>query len=279
MAVRIVTDSASDIRPSTAAEAGIVVVPLSIRFGEHEYIDGVELTPEQFYEKLASNPELPETAAPAPGAFEAAFEELTREGADEIVCINLSSELSATMQSALTAAKSGDGSAKVTVVDSLSISAGLGTLVLEAARAAADGMPATQMVHMLEALRERTRVYGALDTLDHLKKGGRIGGARAFLGSVLSIKPCIAISSGAVVEAGKPRTRHKSMIWLRDRLRSDGDIEHLSVMHADASDIDEMLEVLSTDFSPDDIHVDLIGPVIGTHGGPGTLGVCYLAPH
>lgn len=278
MAVRIVTDSAADIRPALADELGIVTVPLTIRFGDDEYTDGVDLTPEAFYEELAASTDLPETAAPAPGAFEQAFAALVDDGADAIVCINLSSELSATMQSASTAAKSMDPRADVRVLDSKSITAGEGTIVVEAAKAAMDGQSVDQVVVLAESLRDRTRVYGALDTLEHLKKGGRIGGAQAFLGSVLSIKPCVDISSGVVQEAGKPRTRRKSLQWLREKVNSDGAVESLSVMHANAVDVDEMVDLLAETFARESIHVDLIGPVIGTHGGPGTVGLCYLAP-
>lgn len=276
MAVRIVTDSAGDIRPALADELGIIKVPLTIRFGDDEYFDGVDLTPEDFYKKMAAASDLPETAAPSPGAFEEAFNKQFDDGADAVICVNLSSELSATMQSALTAAKSFEGKADVRVFDSESITGGEGALALEAAKAAADGTSADDIMTMLEDMRGRTRVYGALDTLEHLKKGGRIGGAQAFLGSVLSIKPCVDISTGVVEEAGKPRTRKKSLLWLRDKLRADAPVEHVSVMHAGATDFETMLEILSDDFDREDIHTDLIGPVIGTHGGPGTMGICYV---
>lgn len=275
MDVRIVTDSASDIRPALADDLGIIRVPLTIRFGDDEYTDGVDLSPEDFYEKLAASVDLPETAAPPPGAFEEAFTTHFDAGADAVICVNLSSELSATMQSATTATKSFEGK-DVRVFDSRSITGGEATMALEAAKAARAGKSADEIIELLEDLRRRTRVYGALDTLDHLKKGGRIGGAQAFLGSVLSIKPCIDISTGVVEEAGKPRTRRKSMLWLRDRLREDSPVEHLWVMHAGATDFEDLLETLRPDVGQDEIHTDLIGPVIGTHGGPGTLGVCYV---
>lgn len=278
MGVRIVTDSAGDIRPETAVALGIAIVPLTIRFGDDEYTDGVDLTPEDFYRKMAATSALPETAAPAPGAFEQAFTTLADDGADAIVCVNLSSELSATMQSAITAAKSLEGRVDVRAFDSRSITAGEGTMTTEAAKAAAAGRNADDVIGLLEDLRDRTRVYGSLDTLENLKKGGRIGGAQAFLGSMLSIKPCVDISNGVVEEAGKQRTRKKALGWLRDRVIADGNVESLSVMHASAADIDDMVELLAPDFGRDDIHVDLIGPVIGTHGGPGTMGICYVLP-
>ena len=276
--VRIVTDSACDLRPEVAAELGITVVPLSIRFGADEFTDRVELTAKAFYEKMATFDGLPETAAPAPGAFAEAFTAAADDGADAVVCVNLSSELSATMQSARTAATEFEGRLPVHVVDSESITMGLGTMVLEAARAAADGADAASVVSRVEDLRGRTRVFGILDTLDNLKKGGRIGGAQALIGTVLSIKPMVDISTGKVEEAGKHRTRRKSLIALRDRIAQDGDVEHLSVLHANAADIDQFLDLLAERYPRDQVSVDLLGPVIGTHGGPGTIGGCWVVP-
>ncbi len=274
--VRIVTDSACDLRPEVAAEQGISVVPLSIRFGPDEYTDRLQLTVEDFYDKMAASEALPETAAPAPGAFAEAFSAAADDGADAVVCINLSSELSATMQSATAAAADLQDRLEVIVFDSRSITMGVGTMALEAARAAADGADAASIVSMLEDVRERTRVFGALDTLDNLKKGGRIGGAQALIGTMLSIKPMVDISTGKVEEAGKHRTRRKSLLALRDRVVADGDVEHLAVMHARATDIDQFLDLLAERYPRDQITVDLIGPVIGTHAGPGTIGCCWV---
>jgi DegV family protein with EDD domain len=275
--VRIVTDSSCDIRPEAAAALGVGVVPLTIRIGSQEYTDGVDLTPEAFYEKMAAADALPETAAPAPGIFEAAFTAFRDDGADAIVCLNISSELSATMQSAMTAAKSLEGQVDVRVIDSTSITYGLGNQVVAAADAAAGGASADDVVALLDDLRPRTRVFGALDTLENLKKGGRIGGAKAMMGSVLSIKPLVDISTGVVEEAGRQRTRRKSLVWLRERIL-EGRAERLAVMHANAPDIDDFLAMLLPDYPTEAIHVDYIGPVIGTHGGAGIIGVCFLAP-
>lgn len=275
--VRIVTDSSCDLRPAVAKEHGIDIVPLSIRFGDEEYTDGVDLSVEAFYEKMRSFPGLPETAAPAPGQFEEVFARARAEGFDSVVCINLSSALSATMQSAQTGAKSLEGQLDVRIIDSKSITMGLGNMVLAAARAAADGKDVDEIVALVEGLRERTRVFGALDTLENLKKGGRIGGAQAFIGSMLSIKPLVDISTGVVEKAGQQRTRKKSLQWLRDRVLQEG-AEELAVMHAEADDIDEFLDMLGDEYDRSSIHVDLIGPVIGTHAGRGTIGCCWLVP-
>jgi DegV family protein with EDD domain len=196
--VRIVTDSSCDLTDEEVAAHGIEVVPLTIRFGDEELEDRTELSVEAFYDKLAASAVLPETAAPAPGKFEAAFRRQAAAGADAVVCINLSSDLSATMQSAQNAARAVADDLDVRVVDSHSITSGLGTQVLLAAEAAAGGATADEVVALVEDLAARTHVVGALDTLDNLKKGGRIGGAQALLGSLLSIKPIVDISTGKV---------------------------------------------------------------------------------
>jgi DegV family protein with EDD domain len=276
MTVRIVTDSSCDLTDEEVAAHGIEVVPLTIRFGNEEYEDRTQLTAEAFYQKLAASADLPETAAPAPGKFEAAFRRQQAAGADAVVCVNLSSELSATMQSAQNAAKAVEGDLDVRVVDSHSITSGLGTQVLLAADAAASGASADEVVTLVEDLVRRTHVFGALDTLDNLKKGGRIGNAQALLGSLLSIKPILDISSGKVEEAGKARTRKKALEVLRDRVAEAGTIEHLCVTDGFAPDAEDMLALLDPLFPRADIRVGRIGPVIGTHGGPRVLGVTWL---
>jgi DegV family protein with EDD domain len=278
MPVRIVTDSAADLTPSEVEELGVEVVPLSIRFGDKEYTDGVDLTVEEFYAKLATSPDLPETAAPSPGAFEAAFRRQASAGADAVVCINLSSGLSATIQAAQSAATALAGELDVRTADSRSITSGLGTQVRAAAQAARDGADANAVVALVEGLAARTHVVGTLDTLENLKKGGRIGAAQALLGSLLSIKPLIDISSGEVTEAGKARTRRKGLEWLRDKVFEQPDVEHLTIAHGMAPDVDAMLDLLSSRYSRDDIAITTIGATIGTHAGPRVMGVTWLAP-
>ena len=274
MPVKIVTDSAADLPHEQAEALGIRVVPLTIRFGDDEYTDGVDLTPQAFYDKMAELDVLPATAAPSPGAFEAAFREAGADG-DPVVCINLSSALSATMQSAQTAAKAIGDDLDLTVIDSTSITAGLGLQVLAAAELAAKGGTVPEIVALVEDLRSRTKVFGALDTLDNLKKGGRIGGAQAMLGSILSIKPIIDISTGTVTEAAKQRTRKKSMIWLRDRLLESPGVERVAVCHGCSEDVTELKELLLPHFSEEQLSTWIIGPVIGAHGGPRVVGLVW----
>lgn len=276
--VRLVTDSSCDLPQDVVDAHGIVVVPLTIRFGEEELTDREELDSEQFYAKMATFDGLPETAAPSPGAFEAAFRSLAAEGADAVVCVMISSDLSATMASAQNGARALEGEVDVRVVDSKSITAGLGTLVTMAAEVAEAGGTADEVVAVVEDNRSRTHVLGGLDTLENLKKGGRIGGAQAMLGTLLSVKPVVDISSGAVEEAGKVRTRKKQMLFLRDRLVEAGDVEKLVVCDGGAPDVEEFVEVIAEVVPRDRFTRSTIGPVIGTHGGPRMIGLTWLDP-
>jgi DegV family protein with EDD domain len=273
MAVRIVTDSACDLAQAQVDRHGIEVVPLSIRFGDEEYVDRVELSVDDFYTKMAQTDTLPETAAPSPGAFEQAFRKLGTDG-DEVVCVNLSAALSATMQSAATAAKSLEGEVAVTVVDSRALTIGLGNLVIAAAEAAEAGAGAAEVVALVDALSDRTRMWGMLDTLDNLLKGGRIGKAQQLMGSVLSIKPILDMSTGEVHEAAKPRTKKKGLLWLRDKVLEYDGIENLWVMAGDPKDAGELIDLLDGTYEGE-INQGRIGPVIGTHGGPGVMGVSF----
>lgn len=270
--VRIVTDSSCDLDDATCAEGGIEVVPLSIRFGSDEFEDRTELTVEGFYEKMAERDELPETAAPSPGKFEAAFRRQAEAGADAVVCINLSAGLSATMAAAENAARAIADDLPVTVFDSHSITAGLGTQVMRAAATAAEGASTDEIISLLEDLRARTRVLGTLDTLDNLKKGGRIGGAQAMVGSLLSIKPMVDISTGVVEEAGKDRTRKKALASLRSKVGDASGVEDFAIMHGMAPDVD-VVEQLFADIPH---RLGHIGAVIGSHGGPRVIGACWL---
>lgn len=278
MAVRIVTDSACDLTTEEAGALGIEVVPLSIRFGTDEFVDRVDLSVDDFYRRMATSATLPETAAPAPGAFEQAFRMLADDGADAVVCVNISSDLSATMQAARNAATALRGTLDVRVVDSRSVTHGLGSQVIAAAGAAAAGAGADEVEALVRDMVGRTRVYGALDTLDNLRKGGRIGGAQAMLGHLLSIKPIVDLSSGVVKEAAKARTRRKALQWLAAKVLAQPSVENLSVAHGQAPDVDEMIALLAPRYNPADIHVGLIGAVIGTHGGPHVMGVTFQLP-
>lgn len=274
MGVRVVTDSAADLTDEQAAELGVRVVPLSIRFGDEEFVDRKDLTPAEFYARCSASPVLPETAAPSPGAFEAAFRSaFDDDGADAVVCINISSGLSATMASAQNAARALEGK-DVRIVDSRSVTWGLGSQVVAAAEAAAEGKTAEEIVALVEDMARRTHVYGTLDTLENLKKGGRVGGAQALIGSLLAIKPLISVR-GEVAEAGKARTRSKALKAMVDKVREAGSVENVGVMHGSAPDIEEFLTLMSEVVPRHEIHTGEIGATIGVHGGPRVMGVTF----
>ncbi|HEY7133957.1 MAG TPA: DegV family protein [Acidimicrobiia bacterium] len=277
MGVRVVTDSACDLPQDLVDQYGIEIVPLTIRFGAEELVDRKELGTGEFWRRLAASPVLPETSAPSAGAFEEVFRRLADDGADGIVCINLSSRLSATMQAAQVAAKAADPDCPVEVIDSLQVSMALGSLCLTAAQRADAGADLESIAAEVIDRRNRTRLFGTLDTLEYLRKGGRVGAAQALLGSMLSIKPVLTVSDGVVAEAGKVRTRSKALRHVVEKLQP-GQFENVCVLHGDAPDLDEFLDLLAPIVSREEIVVGQIGPVIGTHAGPRTIGITYQVP-
>jgi DegV family protein with EDD domain len=274
--IRVVTDSACDLSGSLAAERAITVVPLSIRFGSEEFVDGTTLSTDDFWARCAASPVLPETSAPSPGAFQEAFETAAAEGYDGVLCINLSSGVSATHQSAVAAAKSVADRITVRTVDSRSMTMGLGLMALDLADLAATGATLDELVARAEHLIPRTQVFGVVDTLEHLEKGGRIGGARALLGSLLSIKPVVALVDGVVEEESKQRTRSRSLRYLAGKATDAPPLTRLAVCNGAAKDIDEFLAMVDGVPSEHPLEVVDLGPVVGTHTGPGTVGLCMV---
>jgi DegV family protein with EDD domain len=278
MGVRVVTDSACDLPQDLVDELAIEIVPLTIRFGNEELVDRKELGTGEFWRRLARSPVLPETSAPSAGAFEEVFRRLIGDGADGIVCINLSSKLSATMQAAQVAAKTVGADCPVEVIDSLHVSMAVGSLCITAARMADEGADLPTITAEVLDRRNRTKLYGTLDTLEYLRKGGRIGSAQALLGSVLSIKPVVEVRDGVIAEAGKVRTRSKALRHLAEKLKPS-QFENVSVLHGDAPDIGEFLDLLAPVVPREEIVIGQIGPVIGTHAGPRVIGITYQVPH
>ncbi len=274
MTVGIVTDSACDLPQALADDLGIRIVPLTVRFGGDELVDRLDLTPAEFWARCAASPVLPETAAPAPGQFEQAYRSLAEAGADSIVVVSLSQLLSGAMQSAQLAARTCAGKLTVEVVDSRSASTGQGMIAAAAARRARDGGGPDEVSALVRDLAGRTHLWGVLDDLDHLRRGGRIGGARALLASALAIKPIIQIRDGRVEEGGRQRTRTKAMRSLVDRVAAAGPLEALAVLHAETPDVDDFVAQLAP-LAPGPLMVTDIGAVIGAHCGPGAIGVAY----
>lgn len=276
--VRIITDSACDLPDEVIRDLGIEVVPLFIRFGDDELIDREQLSTAEFWARCATESDLPSTAAPSPGRFEVAIRKVVEEGATGVVVINISDALSGTHQSAKVAATNLAGSVDVRTVDTRSVTMGEGAIVVACARAARDGADIDSVEALARSLSDRCKVWGALDTLDNLKKGGRIGGAKAMLASVLSIKPIIEVRDGIVQEGGKQRTRSKAIAFVVDKVReaiAGPGISQLCVMHADCSDVDAFVAQLREVY-PGEILVGEIGAVVGTHAGRGTIGVAFF---
>jgi DegV family protein with EDD domain len=276
--IRIVTDSACDLPQELADSLGVRIVPLFIRFGDDEMVDRDDLSTAEFWARCSTESDLPSTAAPPPGRFENTIRSLAAEGATGVVVITLSGALSATLQSAeLGVAAVGD-LIPVRIVDSRTVSMGLGSIVVACARAGLAGRSLDEVDSLARDLVGRCQVWGALDTLENLKKGGRIGGAKALLASVLSIKPIIEVRDGVVQEGGKQRTRSKALAFLVDKVRENvasPGISQLAVLHADCSDVNAFVDQLKAVYDGEIIIGD-IGAVIGTHAGRGTIGVAFF---
>jgi DegV family protein with EDD domain len=275
MTIKIVTDSSCDLPDALVSELGIDVVPLKIRFGTEELVDRLDLSPADFWARCSTSAELPSTAAPAPGAFEEVFRKAAAAGAEGVMCVVLSSKLSATGESAQAGARAVADVVPVTVVDSLSVSLGHGMMAVQGARRAAAGATLDEMVAMAEDMARRTKIFATLDTLEYLKRGGRIGAAQALLGSILSIKPCIEVVDGKVEPGPKQRTRSRSLQWLADQVGAQNGVENLAVLHGDAPDVDTLLGLLSTHFPREQIVIGQLGAVVGAHTGPRTIGVAF----
>ena len=271
--VKIVTDNVSDIPSDLLASYGIDVVPLDVRLGA-EAVNLRGTTPEEFWRRVRATSAMAETSAPSPGAFVQAFLRAREDGFDGVCCVAFSSELSSTYQAACLAAKEVQDEVAVRVIDSRWGTMAEGLLVLDAAERARETPD-------LDALRDAVRgqiatiqAFGALDTLEFLRRGGRIGSAQAFFGSLFSIKPVIAMRDGVIEGESRQRTRSASLRYLADKVAAALPIQQLAVTHADANDIEAFLAMLAPIFPPEKTIMGYIGPVIGTHLGPGAVAVC-----
>lgn len=273
--IRVVTDSSSDLPVEIRQRLGITIVPLTIRFGSETFVDGVDLDTHAFWSRLASSPALPETAAPSAGTFMDTFELLSTAGASGIVVLSLSARLSATHQSAVIAAENVADRIDVRVVDSGSVSMALGLATIVAAEAAREGSDIESVAAAGLAAAARAEVVVALDTLEFLKRGGRIGAAQAMFGGILDVKPLVTVDDGVVAAAGRVRTRSKARAAIVDRALANADSSKMAVVHGAAADFEEVVTHVRAVVG-DHVLVAELGPVVGTHAGPGAIGLAYL---
>jgi DegV family protein with EDD domain len=277
--VAVVTDSAADLDPGRAAALGIIVVPLIVSFGSDSYRAGVEMTTEAFWARMtAADAPFPKTAAASPGVFKEVFELAFEAGADAIVCVTVGAALSGTNKSATIAAEA-LAEREIHVVDSRNASMGEGILAILATELAAEGVPPEEIARTLDARADDVETVVVLDTLEYLRKGGRISGPQAAIGTLLSVKPIIAIKDGLVDTLDRVRTRSKARARAVQHLTAHP-IERMAVLHTVSPDVesfrDELLARVSGGLDPGRVSVELVGPSVGPHLGPGAVGASVL---
>jgi DegV family protein with EDD domain len=276
MTTRIVTDSTCDLPEDVIAQYGITVVPLYINFGLEGYLDGVEITRREFYDRLPDCDPLPTTAAPSSEAFRETYEDLVGNGATEILSIHVASSLSATANSARVGADSIQG-ATITVFDSRQISCGLGFQVLAAAQAIQGGSPVDQVLAALKSLVPRVYVFAALGTMEFLRRSGRVNPIVAGLGNTLQIKPLLKLIDGELASE-RARTSKRAIERVIALLEEVAPVEQLAIVHANAADRAQALKEQVQNLAPGgDLWTVDIAPAIGTHIGPGAVGVACVS--
>lgn len=274
MAVRIVTDSSSDIPREVVDELGITVVPLSISFGTQSYRDGLDLAADDFYARLASTKELPKTSQPPPALFEHAYEHLITQG--DVVSIHLSAKFSGTVEAARQVATQ-LAPDKISVVDTHSASMGVGFCVIAAARAAKNGAPRQECAAIAEAVAARLHIAVAFESLEYVRRGGRIGRAAAFVGGLLKVQPILTIKDGEAFPVTRVRSRAKALdeisLW-----RKLTNITDIGVFHTTTPDeAHELANRARAEVATARVYEGRFGPVLGVHGGPGMIGVGVVA--
>lgn len=277
MAVRIVTDSTADLPLSLAHDLGVAVVPLSVIFGDEVFREGIDISHDLFYDKMASGHVLPTTSAPSVGDFLEVYEPLLKE-TDEIVSVHVSAKLSATYNNACQAAQVlADRGARIDVLDSRVVSLGLTFVVLAATRAAREGASVDQISAVAERTVRRIRIYFMLDTLEFLRRGGRIGRARAFLGAMLRVKPLLSLRDGEVHPEERLRTKAHAMERLFQIATSYPNVSEVAIGYStNPQDAYEFQKRLEAALPRVNILVGRVGPVIGAHAGPGVFGLGLL---
>lgn len=276
--VAVVTDSTADLPLALAEEIGLRVVPLSVAFGEETFISRVTLSAEEFYERLRRSSTLPTTSQPTPAWFEEAYQDCADDGLDHVLSIHISSDLSGTLATARQVASR--AALPVEVLDSRQVSGGLGLMVLAAQQAANRGADLDEVRAAALEVQERVRSLLVVDTLEYLKRGGRLSGAQALMGSVLKVKPVLEVEDGRVELSERTRTWSRALDRLVDRVEEHlgGAPADLLLAHALEPDrLAQLRERLRNRIEIAEVHEAIIGPVVGTHAGPGAIGLA-VAP-
>ena len=279
MAVKIVTDSTADLPSDVVNELGITVVPANVRFGNDDYKDGVDLSSEEFFDKLVNGPDFPTTSQPSIGEFRDAYERVA-DGADGIVSVHVSGKLSGTMNSATQGSSQANVDCPIEVLDTRQASMGSGLVAMAAARAAQDGASVEEAADAARSAIARSQCFALLDTLEYLIKGGRIGKARGAIGKMLRIKPMIILRDGEVNDLAKERARSRAVARLRRTAEEFAPLAAVAVMHSTTPD---EASALAADLAPlltDGADVPMtarFGPALGTYVGPNSLGITLLS--
>lgn len=276
--IHIVTDSTADLSRAQAEALGVTVVPLTIRFGEEQFLDGVDLDSDAFYAKLASSSVHPTTSQPTPEQFTRAYTPLLQNPEDQVVSLHISGKLSGTLQSAHIARQELDAG-RIHLVDTETVSAGLQFVVTAAAEDVAAGADAATVAQRAEARRSKVTIYVLLDTLTYLQRGGRIGRAQAVIGSVLGVKPLLTVAEGEVGPQARVRSRRQGIEMITELLQERLPLRRVAAFHCGAPELLPVLEKRLRAALPDvEIVTGQVGPVVGVYTGPGGLGIAALAP-
>ena len=273
--IALVTDSTCDLPKSVVKDKNITVIPLNVHFGEETFLDGIDLQSNEFFEKLSTSEIHPQTSQPSVGRFVETYNDLLKKH-DSILSLHISSKLSATYNSALQAQKE-IGNEKIKVIDSMNGTLGLGAIVHHIADLNQKGESFENLVKEAEKIIPNAIFMGLVPTLEYLAKGGRIGKARAFMGSLLKIKPILSAVDGEIQSVGKARTLIKGMDFIVDEMKNRK-ISKLFIVHANHEERANLLKEKTTDLiDPKDIIIAEFGPVVGTHLGPGSFGVGFIS--
>ena len=277
MAIRIVTDSTSDLPPALAEQLGVTVVPINVVIDDVNYRDGIDLTPDEFYQRLVAGPRLPTTSQPSVGTFQAAYQEVLGQG-DEIVSIHISGKLSGTVNSAEQAKASLGDSVPIEIIDSNGASIVLTLIVMGAVESARQSSSYQEVADQVRRDLSRTSAVFALDTLEYLQKGGRIGKAQAFVGSLLSVKPILTLVDGEVHPLERPRNHQRAMRRLIELTREKGQPVRLGVIYSTEQEWATEIRSSLSDLLPEEqIVTARFGPALGTYVGPRAVGVALTA--